>query len=259
MKKFFMGLALFASVTAFAVVADIRVNDLNKEIKNLLAEFQNADTQVEVVFADIKTDATRTLNFSVSGFLAKKGPANYVNLVVQPLSYDYGNGTSPKAQVLASLGTDLSKLITQVDFNEMVPDIEKTIEELAKDFTQEFGAALTIDAKVTDKSQDAQGNYTTVKGHIDLAIDHSKLPPELKTEDVPVTAARLDVDLTFKQGVSLGLKLALNPKFKGFNEDEKGMKEYLDKLLAQDPELMDRLKGWIRQVDSFATDLANRQ
>lgn len=257
MKKLFAGLAVFTSLTAFAVT-NIQLDALNKEIKTLLAHIQDETTQAEVVFSDIKTDADRTLSFSVSGFLAKEGP-NPVSLAINPLSYEYGNGTAPQVQFLGAAVTDLSKLISQEDFNGMVPDLEKTITDIADQFAAELKDALTIEAKVTEKNQDAAGNYENVKGHIALTIDLSKLPADLKPEEVPVTAARVDVDLTFKMGVNLSVQLTMNPNYKGFTEDDKGLKNYLDKLLAQDPKVMSDLKHYIDQVNRFATDIANRK
>lgn len=257
MRKLFAGLAIFVSLTAFA--ASIQVDDLNKEIKNLLASIQDENTQAEIAFSDIKTDENRTLNFSVSGFLAKQSPTNFISIAVNPLSYNFGDGTAPQVEFVGALVTDLSKLISQEQFNEIVPDVEQTIKELADQFAAEFKEALTIDAKVTEKNQDSAGDFTNVKGHIDLALDLTRLPEEVKAEDVPVTAVRVEVDLTFKVGVNLAVQATMNPNYKGFKDGNKGMKEYLDKLLAQDPKVMSDLKRYIDQANSFADDIANRQ
>lgn len=250
--------ALALTLAAATVYASTDLVGLNQEIARLLAAYQTKTTQAEIVFKEIETDAVQTLKVDVRGFYKKVGTTNTFQIDLNPISYDFGNGVNPLVKLKGRVGLDLSKLIPQQDFNQLIPDIEKTISELAGDLAKQYGTAVTVEATVTEKSQDAAGNFTGLKGFLIANIDLAQLPETVSITDVPVKFIRLDIDLALKQGAGLSLQALMNPAYKGFQQDQAGLKDYLDRLLKQDPKLLNQLQGYIQQLDGMAEDLVNK-
>lgn len=250
--------ALALTLVAATVYAGTNLAGLNQEIAKLLAAYQTKTTEAEILFREIETDQVQTLKFDVRGFYKKVGTTNTFQIELDPIKYNYGNGQSPSFNLSGRVGLDLSKLIPQEDVNQLVPDIENTIVQLAADLAKQYGSAVTVEAKVTEKIQDASGNYTGIKGFLTANFDLNQLPVEISITDVPVKFVRVDIDLALKQGAGLKIQGLMNPAYKGFQQDQAGLKDYLDRLLKKDPKLLNQLQGYIRQLDGMAEDLVNK-
>lgn len=110
---------------------------------------------------------------------------------------------------------------------------------------------MTVSVKVTDKVFDQDGNYVSLKGSLNMKFDLSKLPADKKLEDVVIKAINAEISLNVETGVVLNMSIVSNPKYKGFNADEQGLKELLDKLLKQDPEQLKMIEDTFRQMDDI--------
>lgn len=260
MKKtlFALGLGLVAATVAIAAPTDA-VKQLNDEIVRILAPFQNPVTKASMNFKTIKTDSVRALEVKLGALYRKIGEQNKLEVKIDDISYAYGNGKAPATKFRGSLGIDLTKLISQKDLNEIIPGIEQMIQDMAKDFISEYGDAATVVAKVTEKRTDAEGNYTSIKAYINARIDLSKLPAEVKLEDVLFTNAMLNVSLDVKKGAGLSASIISNPEYKGFREDQRGLKEMLDKLLERDPAQIKEIEDLFKSLDDMAGSVVNKK
>lgn len=257
MKKFLL-IPLFAASTAIAAVAG-NVAELNAEILKVLAPFQSENTVAEMKFSKAETNAERALSLAVSALYKKVGTQNTLTIDLKNIAYEYGNGTNPTTNVNAFLGLDLTKVLSQEDINQIIPNVEDMINQFKGDLVGQYGDALTIEVKISDRTQDEAGNYTGVKGQIDFAFDFAKLPEGQKKEDIVVKSGSASLAVNVKTGFSINATVVSNTEYKGFQGDNEGLKELLDKFLARDQSTMDQLQEAFRKMESLADQVVNGQ
>lgn len=256
MKKLMLApLALLAA--GVAVASTLAVTELNAEVAKLLAPFQNANTTASVVFSKLETNAERALSGGVAVLFKKVGTQNTLEIAIPELSYDFGNGTAPTTKLNGAIKLDLTKVIPQDQLNEMIPSAEETILGLAQGFAEEYGEAATVEAKVTEKNQDANGNYVSLKGTLSFNLDLAKLPATVKAEDVPVLSGTVLIGLDVNTGAVISAVVVSNPSYKRFQKDNTGLKEVVDRLLAKDPELLRQIGDALQSIDEFADSFVN--
>lgn len=255
MKKFFL-IPLFAASTALAAATG-SVAELNAEILKVLAPFQNEATVAEMNFSKAETNAERALAVAVSALYKKVGTQNTLALDIRNIAYEYGNGTNPTTTIDASVGLDLTKVLSQADLNEIIPNVEETIKQLSGELTSRYGEAITLETKITDRTQDEAGNYTGVKGSIVFSIDFAKLPEGKAKEDIVVKSGSAAIAVNVKTGVSIAATIVSNPEYKGFKSDNEGLKELLDKFLSRDEAVMGQIDWLFRQLENIANQVVN--
>lgn len=242
--------ALPAALYAAPAVSDA-VAALNQEIVRLLEPFQNDRTQASLVFSSLEIDEVRARSVAARARVWKIGPANEFTLSLDDLSYSYGDGTRPVTHVKARLAFDILKVIPQQDVNELGSILDELVESWASEFASEYGEAATVDARITDRKTDEAGNLQSVSMVLAARIDLSQLPADRPKEEVLFTEAAVAVDFNL-QGAAFEVTLVSNPAYKGFAEDQKGLKEELEKLLARDPETLGELTELIEGLNGMA-------
>ncbi len=230
---------------------------LNQAIVSLLTPFQNDTTKGELSFSKLRTGRHHTLKVALKGLYAKLGTRTSLTITADEVSYRYGSGRHPTTTIRGSAAIDLTKIMGIADLNELLANIESIIPQYAQDLTSDFGDAVTVSAKVTDKVFDQDGNYVSLKGSLNMKFDLSKLPADKKLEDVMIKAINAEISLNVETGVVLNMSIVSNPKYKGFNADEQGLKELLDKLLKQDPEQLKMIEDTFRQMDDIVGGILN--
>ncbi len=258
MKKLaimFISAFLFAGPIGAEVVSAI--DALNAEVDQVLQYFRNDSTQAALQFKSIQTNAERALSLKLDALYKKTGTINTVEIRLDNLEYIYGDGTSPTTNVKGFIGVDITKLVSQQELNRIVPEVESFIQSFAAGYTRQYGEAATVEAVISDKGQDKQGNYISIKGQISVKLDLTKLPQSIKLEDVFLreATAALEVDLT--KGLSVDVKIVSNPAYKAFQPGQDGLKEGLDKLLAKDPETIKEIGKLFTDLDQGAGRIVN--
>lgn len=253
MRKIALAFCLtFTASVSFA--NNIDVGKLNSQFKNLLAPFQNQNTIADVTFNDLNLSDDRVDKVGLSAQYYKKGSTNTLNLKLDNLQYDYNNGISPKTFIAGSLGIDLTKLLPQEEINEIVPGVVEYIDELLEMSSDEdYGDALDFNGAVTSATKDSSGNYTGFSALFAANIDLNKLPQSTPVEEVAIKGAALSVSLNVKEGIHFHGYFISNPDYKSFKEDEEGLTELLQKLVANDPEEMQQIFQVFVMVDAFVT------
>ena len=259
MKKIFGLLVLGLSLGLNSFAADSAANDLNLEFEKILAPLQNQLTAAWVKFAAIETDATRALKLDVAAYYFKMGALTNIEFKLDRLSYEYGNGLTPTTKLKASVATDFAKLFSQETVNQMVPGTEQIVTGFAKDFTRQYGNAVTVDVKVTDKVQDKNGNFTAIKATFVGSVDLAKLPQNVKAEDVIFTSVKLALVVNVHSGLTIYGQVISNPQYRGFKRDGEGLKEYLEKLRTRDERTLKSFAEAAKSFDRSMTDLANNK
>jgi hypothetical protein len=255
-----MSFVLIALVAFSASATEITVSplkQLNQEISALLAPFQNATTQASVVFKKIKTDDVRALKLKMSGDYKMTGTANTLEVKLADLSYKYGDGTAPRTHAKAFLGFDLTKVLPQDELNQLIPQLQDLLQQSVAEYTQAYGTASKITLNITDEQKDAQGNYVSLKAVIKFSVDLDQLPASTPKNTVMISDAQLKLALDLKKGLVVDAVIISNPAYSDFQTDQTGLKEYLDKLLAQDKDTLQQFAGIVQELNSLATEVVN--
>src|SRR5690606_28882053 len=117
---------------------------------------------------------------------------------------------------------------------------------------------LTVDAKVFDKIMTDNGDLERVSIRLAAKLDLAKLPESKPANEEEVT--ELVVEFTIGvNGATVDLVAVSNPGYKGFQEDEQGMKEILEKLLALDVKTMKDIHDSFSRIDGLAAELVNNK
>lgn len=251
----FAAAGVVLATTAFASLSNIQA--LNAEIATILAPFQNESTVARLSFQSIETNEERTLSVGVSGLYSKVGTANKFAIRLDEVAYAYGDGSAPTTRVNAGIGIDLTKVLPQETINQLIPGVEEMVKEMSQGVTKEYGDAATIDARVLEKTQDDAGNYVAIKALVKGSIDLGKLPETKPVDDVLVQSGEAILTVSIKEGISLEAVVVSNPRYKGFQRDQKGLKETLEQLLARDPKQMEEIRKLFGQIDAFAAKFVN--
>ena len=254
-KRLFMPLVALAFFGGVAVADADALRSLNETVAKLLAPYQNPTTSAGLIFNKIETDAKHALAVDVSGLFTKDGSQNRLRIQLDQLAYDYSSGVAPRVSLRGSVGLDLTKFYARADLNAMVDDLQNTVDGLKDNFAAEYGDAVTVLAQITQKTKDADGNYEHVEGQISFDLDVAKLPVDKKAEDVIATAGRLQFSVDATAGFTLSADVGINPRYRGFADDQAGLKDLLDKLLTQDSDTMDQLSQYIEMIDGYAADI----
>lgn len=257
MKKTLLALGLGVTLATAAFASQSSLQALNSEIERFLLPYQNESTVAKLVFENVLTDENNTLSFALNGLYRKTGSVNFLEVAVQNLSYEYNNGVDPTVNFKGAVGLDLTKVIPQDSINQLVPAIEQLAGEMVKDFTREYGDAVTASVEITDKTQDAAGNYVSIKARIAASIDFAKLPAEKAVDSILLKSGEATISLNVKEGVKLEGFVVNNVLYKGFQKDGKGMKQTLDALLARDPKELAEIESIFKGIERAATSIVN--
>ncbi len=254
----FAGAVTSVALAAAPVQLSEQVTQLNQEIVSILAPFQNQSTKAELLFSKIRTDAKRALRMTVSGLYMKAGAKTTLTVKADEISYKYGfGGRRPTTRVKGSVAVDLTKLMPAADLNSLFDSLEQIIPQYAADFTKRYGQAVTVAAKVSDKVITKDGNYQSLRLHLDVNFDLSKLPADKPVTDVMMKSIRADIYLTAATGAIVNVKVVSNPKYKAFQDDQQGLKDILDKLLNKDPDQLKSIENMFRQIDDMVSGVLN--
>ncbi|KTD52864.1 hypothetical protein [Legionella quateirensis] len=258
MKKLVLslGLGLTLAVNAFA---DNVLEQLNSQVIKILSPFQNESTVTQLTFNEVETTPEHASKVALNSFYRKTGSQNTFELKLDNLAYNYGIGATPTTVIRGSIGVDFTKLLPQDEINYFIPMAVQMIETLAKEYTEEeYGDAASIKAVITSTSKDSEDNYTSLTALISVKIDLTKLPEETKKEDIMLTDIVLSLNINLKTGLIVDAFMISNPEYSGFNDDEQGLKELLDRLLARDERVMAEIESLAQRLDDIASMIVEK-
>ncbi|WP_115707358.1 hypothetical protein [Legionella sainthelensi] len=255
MKNFFCSLGLSFCLVSSVFASDSPIDLLNSEITNILAPFQNQSTTAKLKFDAVEIDDERTTNVILNGLYSKVGSTNTFNVSIDNLSYDYGDGKSPTTALKGSIGLDLTKFLTRDESNKIIPSAIEFLQELTKEYTEEYGEAISVNGVVTSTTKDTDGNYTGLTALVSAKIDLDKLPEDQSRDSVMVTDVVVSLTLNLKTGIAIDSYVISNPEYWGFKEDQIGLKEILERLLNRDEEALEMINGLFMYFDYVASDI----
>lgn len=249
-------LSLLVGGGAMAATGVISLQDVNQKVAALTAPFNNQTSAMDFSFTRLAVDEVRATDFGFKGYFVKQGANNEVTLDIPTAEYAYGDGTNPTAKLSVSLKFDVLKALGQKLINEFSEGLEEMVVDMAKGYTDEYGTAATIEAKLAEKKVDVNGDVESVKMTLSAKVDLAQLPAEKPVSETEFKT----IDLTIsgsRDGFELSATVVLNPEFKRFLVGDDGLKEYVEKLLADDQDAYMELSQFLSVLDSAAAWLAD--
>lgn len=254
MKKIVFSLGLGLTLAASAFAAQNNIEQLNQEVVKVLAPYQSDTTTAKLEFNALETNSEHAAKLGLNGLYRKVGSQNTLELKIDNLSYNFGDGLAPTTIFKGSLGLDFTKLMSQASLNRIIPNAAEMVEDLAKSYSGEYGDAVSVKGVVTSTTKDADGNYTALTALLSAKIDVKRLP-ESEQKYVMATDAALSLTLDLKNGVKIDAYMVSNPEYVGFERNEEGLKEVVELLLARDQAMMERINSDVQRIDYMAASL----
>jgi hypothetical protein len=260
MKSVFQKTAAFVLIFSSVAIAAglITKDEVNKKVAAIAAPYNNETTSINVEFTDLNVDTVRALDFGLAAFVSKKGTANELILKLSNAAYHYGDGANPTVTGDLSLQLDMVKAFGQKTLNDAAVDFEEVLKNMAAEYTQKYGAAVTVDAKVEELIKDANGDVESAKIRLGASIDFAKLPASLTAADVEFKSFQAQLGIG-RTGATGSLNVVMNPENKAFAADQPGLKEIIEKLLNDDQKAFDDINQMIQFLDGFADSIVNQE
>jgi hypothetical protein len=260
MKPLFKKAAAFVLVfsSVAAAVTLITKDEVNRKMAVITAPYNVDTSKMEFTFTDLNVSIERALDFGVKLFIAKKGTANELNLTVNDLSYHYGDGARPTVNGDVYMKLDILKLFGQDALNSGAADFEEIAKSMTAEYTQKYGDAVTLDAKMVELIKDANNNVVSAKVRLAAVIDMTKLPTDLDISDVEFQSFQSVLSIN---GAGMGgrLNLVMNPLYKSFRSSEPGLKEFIEALLNEDTAIYEQLTDFAAMMNNLAESLVNQE
>lgn len=255
-RKSVLTMLLLGGVVAGAAATKaLSVNDVNKAVEALLVPFNNKTTIAAVKFKKLVVDESLTRDFQVQALYNKTGEHNKLELRLQPISYRFLPNSNPEFVGRLGYKLDLLKVLKREQINQMAPEIEQLIKDTSAEFIREYGDAATIEVK-NKVGRDKNNHVKSIDLRIAVKTDFSKLPKETLVENLPFKYFEVAGKIDLKRGLFL-VKLEMNPEYKYFKSNQRGLKEWITSLLNNEKDSFDELQSAVAFVDHLATRLVN--
>jgi hypothetical protein len=242
MTKIFKKLAFLAlTITAATAIAS-NIADINKTIQDLINANLESNQKVNFEFTKLETNEFQTLSFGLKANLWAKSLTsdNELNLKLEPVEYEYNNGIDPTLKFGINLTTDLTKILTREEINDLAQEVESIILNVSSSFLADYGDAATVTTQIDQFKKDSDGNVTEMSGNFRIKINKPLLPEDIRIEDVPFEEVFVTASVTLTN-IQLNIESKLNPLNRHFKQDEVGLKEYLDKVINKDPSTLEAI------------------
>ncbi|UOE99937.1 hypothetical protein [Bdellovibrio reynosensis] len=256
LKKIVPAILLTSSIAIAAIV--ITKEEVNRKIAGIVAPFNGGNTVMQLFFTELNLDDQKTIDMGISGILTKDGPDNNLILNLQNAAYHYGDGSAPWFTGDLFLKLNLVKTFGQNTLNLYANELEKIANEMAAEYGKKYGDAITFDIAMDDVKKDVNDNVIMARMHLNARIDFSKLPASLDPKEVEFTSIRTQLSAA-QTGLAGKILVGLNPLYKGFHSGESGLKNYLEKLLNDDPEIHQELISTVDMLNSIGDYLVNHK
>lgn len=255
MKRIMLSLSLILALIPSVFATSNKLDKLNFQIRNILSPFQNETTVARLTFHALETRHQGVRKAGLKAYYRKVGLLNTFELKIDNLSYHYGDDASPTTILKGSVGFDLTKLLPQEQINSIFIGGIQMLNDLMKDYTQEYGDAASVKVVVTSTTQDEDDNYTGISALISAKIDLAKLPEDHLPSSIFATDAVFALSLNTKTGLSIDTFVINNPAYDKLEQMQKELNILLKKILVQDKKIKATIQVYIEKFDGFVSIL----
>jgi len=248
--------------TALSVSAATQIKSgvaaLNKAVEELLLPFNTEKTLAKMIFSKIETNEVRATDLSMTTHYKKIGTYNVLDLNLSKLKYHYDK-TNPTVKLNASLAFDLTKYLTPTELDSYVEGAQEILESLVSETLKEYGTAARVKLDILNKTKNKDGHYTSLKAQAVIKINISELPKNVQVNEVFAKEASILISVIANKSTSAKISVVMNPKYKGFDPDQTGLKETLDALKNADAKTLSDLQTTIAFIDYVATTMVETE
>ncbi len=244
--------ALFIATTAFAAT-DIR--SVNNAIKDVLREFQTAETQAKVTIKEIQP-GPNDQGLSLVGNYKRTAGGLEVALKLTTFTYDRQGSAAPLVVARGNLGFDPYELWGEEPTREWVDDLQKEILDRFKKSVEAYGDAAQVTGKVkslTQQAEEGQKPFPGVRARAVTEIDIEKISSRDLRRGLLLQRVELRFDVTNK-GIPFELKMTLNPQYSGFVDNQKSLSDFLVNLNKADRSALQTIYNFAQYIDRFTLE-----
>jgi len=237
-----------------------QLQELNRVVTDLLNPWDSLeDTSANILFREIETRDDKVTLLDLKSEYSKTGPITDFALKVEGrYEYESNYNNLPLTTLAGTTEFDLLKFFEQEMINEIGPILDVLLKDLASQYVDTYGEAITFDAQITNTEFDDDENLISLALMVDIKFDLSKLQEPNRAEDILFTSLILNSALTLNS-ISISGKMVSNPSYEGFGEEQRGLKDFVDGLLNNDPEILEMLTEYIEYLDETARELVGSE
>jgi hypothetical protein len=246
--KFLIFLGLFLGFTAGA--ANSELERLNAAIQVLLRPYHSNVSHADFKFTELSLGKNPSVLAKAYGMYLRSGKIDNLALNIKNISINSTDVSKPVAEFDATVGVNLTKFVPErADLNSLIEDAEETVKSIIAEFLTEYGPAAIITARVTEKIKDSQGNYVSFKGSIDVTMDLSKLPSNVRPEQVPFLKITGTIGVDIFKGAEIKLRALFNPANRWVKDDQGSIRAYAQRIMDQEKVAMETISGYLKSID----------
>jgi hypothetical protein len=254
-----MGLML-SPVSEAQEAASSALKKLNQAVSELLKPFNSNGAVAKLVFLNLESNESRAVALAAKSRLTLKGVFNTFDLNVKEISYSYPNSPNalPKFKVAGKLDLDLVTALGKDQLNGLMEGVEDIVQDFAKEYMQKYGNAARITIDTTNKQYDEANNLVAQLVKLNFSLNTKALPNSVDRRNIEILGAKVEAMVTTKS-ITAKLEVIMNPEFYAFDRNRDGLKEFIDKLLAQDETLMENLQRDMQSYFNFISEVVNNK
>ena len=255
--KYWAGILMIPSL-CLATVAALSLDEVNQKIADLLQGFNGDKNKLEMVFTDLKVSENAVNDLGLRLQYRKVGIFNVFDLKIDPIKYTYNDGENSKTEVKARLDFNLLTFLGRRDLNEYGEGADDLVAGFVRQYSEEYGEAVELDAAVDEVVRTEAGDVESVKLHLNAVIRLEKLPQSMPADSVPVVAINASVEVGVT-GLSLDLTFEGNYFYKGYGERREDLRSFVTKLLEGNEELYSSIQRGFAAVDGYVQRAVDHQ
>ncbi|MBY0469925.1 hypothetical protein K2X30_02075 [bacterium] len=258
MKKNLALVVMLGMAMSFNSFASDEVASLNATLKQLFtAMVKDNKTAIQVNFSSLDVNAAGVKSVGGTINYLKYGSKNMLGFAGDISYSNPQDGTSPVTSIKLMGAADILKIAGPDAFKDVDAEMKDLVDSMSKqDVIEAFKDAIDVSAAVENKQYDAKGNLLAADLNISMKIHMDKIPAGTDISEIPIESATLTANVS-PMGASVSLNIVSNLKYSAFQQDNDGLKEWLESLLKQDPKSIQLIGMAMGFLDMYASKLVD--
>lgn len=258
MKKNLALVVMLGMAMSFNSFASDEVASLNATLKQLFtAMVKDNKTAIQVNFSSLDVNAAGVKSVGGTINYLKYGSKNMLGFAGDISYSNPQDGTSPVTSIKLMGAADILKIAGPDAFKDVDAEMKDLVDSMSKqDMIEAFKDAIDVSAAVENKQYDAKGNLLAADLNISMKIHMDKIPAGTDISEIPIESATLTANVS-PMGASVSLNIVSNLKYSAFQQDNDGLKEWLESLLKQDPKSIQLIGMAMGFLDMYASKLVD--
>ena len=261
------GLTIFVAMSAWGMgqnapslaATSVNITVINKELAGILQKYNNNKTKMSAMLNQATVDARRATELSATATVQKNGaiPAvltaafnySYLESQTKPLLDFNAKLDAPNSgvrKILVNLGLQPQK------FDMFMAEAPQIVRQEALNLLQhQYGNAVAVTAKAVGIQKDKANHYVAETIDLNVTTNPAQLPPYVAPNKLMLTSAKIMLSINLNNGAALSGSVVLNPHYIGFQQNELGLKEYVEELEKNNPDALKAIASYAQYANYF--------